>query len=271
MTSDIEVLLTPRHLAYDPEGRVWGQHYCPSLLNPAAARTRGAGYQDSLWDVGQTLTVELWGGSWNDRYAFKQIFSSIPHGLRIVYLEPGSHQTEANQLPGVQRSKIPDIRVAFDENQGAWSYHGKHAHAVPVHLPTMNMGWFSGAVREGNYKEQQRLVNHEGLHAIGAVHGQNEPDCPVFINDAGYEWMRGNGMTDRQIFHTYDRKIPYASVYNTPWSADSLTNYWVKAEHTTAGIELPYNYGFGNSDYHWMFQFYTSPNAQTNRDAQRSK
>ena len=37
-----------------------------------------------------------------------------------------------------------EIRIAFDQNDGAWSYIGTDATQIPQHQPTMNLGFLDG-------------------------------------------------------------------------------------------------------------------------------
>lgn len=57
-----------------------------------------------------------------------------------------------------------EIRVAFDENDGAWSYIGTDNSGIPLNAPTLNLGW-----------QDQGVILHEFGHMIGLAHEHQNP------------------------------------------------------------------------------------------------
>ena len=53
-----------------------------------------------------------------------------------------------------------EIRITFDQNDGAWSYVGTDCRGIPLDQPTMNLGFLDGGT-----------AGHEFGHAIGLAHG----------------------------------------------------------------------------------------------------
>lgn len=57
-----------------------------------------------------------------------------------------------------------EIRIAFDPNDGAWSYIGTDCRGIPLNSPTMNLGFLDGGT-----------AAHEFGHAIGLAHEHQNP------------------------------------------------------------------------------------------------
>ena len=66
-----------------------------------------------------------------------------------------------------------DIRVSFDESDGAWSYVGTDNADIPIHAATLNLGWLD-----------QSVILHEFGHMIGLSHEHQNPDGGIEWNEA---------------------------------------------------------------------------------------
>lgn len=60
-----------------------------------------------------------------------------------------------------------DVRIAFDKNDGSWSYIGTVAVSIDPVKPTMNFRWLTETTSN---KEFSRVVKHEFGHALGCIH-----------------------------------------------------------------------------------------------------
>lgn len=67
----------------------------------------------------------------------------------------------------------PQIRVAFDDADGAWSYVGTDNLAIAAGQPTLNLGWLDEGV-----------ILHEFGHMIGLSHEHQNPDGGIQWNEA---------------------------------------------------------------------------------------
>ena len=65
-----------------------------------------------------------------------------------------------------------DIRITFDENDGAWSYVGTDAKGIPANEATMNLGFLDGGT-----------AAHEFGHAIGLAHEHQNPAGGIQWNE----------------------------------------------------------------------------------------
>ena len=71
-----------------------------------------------------------------------------------------------------------EVRIAFDPNDGAWSYIGKDCLGIPLNQPTMNLGW-----------QDEGVVLHEFGHTLGLIHEHQNPL-------GGINWNRDNVIRD---------------------------------------------------------------------------
>ena len=65
-----------------------------------------------------------------------------------------------------------EIRIAFDHNDGAWSYVGTDCRGIPLNEPTMNLGFLDGGT-----------AGHEFGHAIGLAHEHQNPAGGIQWNE----------------------------------------------------------------------------------------
>ncbi len=69
-----------------------------------------------------------------------------------------------------------DIRVAFQQGNGSWSYLGTVCRQIRVDQPTMNYGWLTP---DSTDDELRRVVLHEFGHALGLIHEHQSPNRPI--------------------------------------------------------------------------------------------
>jgi hypothetical protein len=65
-----------------------------------------------------------------------------------------------------------EIRVTFDESDGAWSYVGTDNSGIPVQAATLNLGW-----------QDEAVILHEFGHMIGLAHEHQNPDGGLVWNE----------------------------------------------------------------------------------------
>lgn len=66
-----------------------------------------------------------------------------------------------------------EIRIAFDNTDGSWSYIGTDCLTIAKNQSTMNYGWLEANTVDEEYS---RVVQHEFGHALGCIHEHQHPD-----------------------------------------------------------------------------------------------
>ena len=113
-------------------------------------RTRAISPKGKAWVNGSTLRVRFMGGT-----AAQQ---------RIAREQAAWWTEVANLKITVDNAPNAEFRIAFDANDGAWSYVGTDCRGIPLNEPTMNLGFLDGGT-----------AAHEFGHAIGLAHEHQNP------------------------------------------------------------------------------------------------
>jgi len=167
-----------------------------------------------LWINGSTLQVRFMGGT------------SAQHNL--VKEQAGWWTQHANLKFDFNNAANAEIRIAFDTNDGAWSYVGTDAREIPVNAPTMNLGFTDGGTPA-----------HEFGHAIGLHHEHQNPDGGIQWNEAVViQALSGppNNWTPDQIRFNVLKKYSADQVRGTTFDRDSIMLYFFPPEWTLNGV-----------------------------------
>lgn len=172
-----------------------------------------------LWVNGSTLQVRFMGGT------------AAQHDL--VKEQAGWWTQHANLNFNFNNAPDAEIRIAFDPNDGAWSWVGTAALEQPQNIPTMNLGFTDGGTPA-----------HEFGHAIGLHHEHQNPA-------GGIQWNREevirslsgppNNWTVAQIEHNVLKKYSTDQVRGTEFDPDSIMLYFFPASWTLNGVETKDN------------------------------
>jgi serralysin len=81
-----------------------------------------------------------------------------------------------------------DIRIAFQEGRGSWSYLGTVARQIDETEPTMNYRWLTD---DSTDDAVRRVVLHEFGHALGLIHEHQNPNRAI-------QWNRDAVINDLQ-------------------------------------------------------------------------
>lgn len=166
------------------------------------------------WAVGSSLKVRFLGGTANQQATAKEqaLWWSAVANLKFDFgNDPAS-----------------DIRIAFDSNDGAWSYIGTDCKGIPLDQPTMNLGFLDGGT-----------AAHEFGHAIGLGHEHQNPA-------GGMEWNESvvikalsgspNFWNEAQIRHNVLTKYAAAQVNGTAFDPNSIMLYFFPGTWVKSGV-----------------------------------
>ena len=195
--------------------------HLPSLPVPGG-NSRAVLEYKKLWVNGSTLRVRFIGGTTAQRDQVKREAADITRHANLTFSFNNAIDAE--------------IRIAFNEDDGAWSYVGTDCMGIPRDQPTMNLGFMDHGT-----------PTHELMHAIGFGH---EHQNPV----GGIEWNEENvirdvsgppnNWTEEQIRHNILEKYSLDQIKGTEFDPESIMLYffpasWVKSgKGTTQNSEL---------------------------------
>lgn len=173
---------------------------------------------------------------WPDRAVISVLFLEGDPGLqsRVAavakeWLRPG----RANLRLNFVAEGPADIRIAFRQGAGSWSYIGTDCRRITDQSkPTMNYGWLTP---DSTDDVLRRVVLHEFGHALGLIHEHQNPQTPIPWNkEAVYRDLMGppNNWTRQQVdnnmFAVYKKK----NVIATEVDPQSIMMYPIPAAWT---------------------------------------
>jgi hypothetical protein len=120
------------------------------VMRMADGRFRAIAIRDRPWINGSTLHVRFMDGTAREQ--------AIAQEQARWWMEVANISFVFDNAPNAE------IRIKFDENDGAWSYIGTDCRGIPVNEPTMNLGFLDGGT-----------AAHEFGHAIGLAHEHQNP------------------------------------------------------------------------------------------------
>jgi hypothetical protein len=172
-----------------------------------------------LWMNGTTLRVRFMGGTAKQQTTAKE--------------QAGWWMQHANLHFDFNDAPDAEIRIAFDPNDGAWSYIGTDNRGIPRNQLTMNLGFLDGGT-----------AAHEFGHAIGLAHEHQNPAGGMQWNEARViKDLSGppNNWDEATIRHNVLRKYTVDQVKGTRFDPDSIMLYFFPASWTTNGVATKAN------------------------------
>ncbi|MCP4316008.1 MAG: peptidase [Hyphomicrobiales bacterium] len=146
------------------------QHICYDRILPRdlmkPQRTRMIG--------GRERAISLIGKQWANGSTLRIRFLEGTQDQRDMVTTMAPMWTEfANLTFEFTDDPRAEIRVSFDENDGAWSYVGTDNSDIPLHAATLNLGWLD-----------QGVILHEFGHMIGLSHEHQNDEGGIIWNEA---------------------------------------------------------------------------------------
>lgn len=186
----------------------------PQATERRGGRTRAISPIGKAWMNGSTLRVRFIGGSTVQRAKARE--------------QAGWWEAVANLKFVFDDAPDAEIRIAFDPDDGAWSYLGTDCRSIPLDEPTMNLGFLDGGT-----------AAHEFGHAIGLAHEHQNPAGGIRWNEAVVirEMAKSpnfwNATTTR---HNILQRYAADQIHGTEFDPKSIMLYFFPAEWTTNGI-----------------------------------
>ena len=239
-------LLTSRAGAHDLKGAVleMTDSLSPSIARALAAtpradyNTRSVLNNLRLWPIPRKLTICFLAGAQNLR---KRVAAAAHRNWPLAELTEGRLDFDPSSLgntPDCGEGKA-DIRVAFDPQEGNFSYVGMES---LVRYPSMNLGGLTETSPEP--VEFDRIVGHEFGHALGLEHEHKSPGvkkCEWNFDyiSKNYKWKNEREM--RSNFETLQDFLVgtrHAFIYSTP-DKKSIMYYFFGPEGFINGTKSP--------------------------------
>lgn len=149
-----------------------------------------------------------------------------------------------------------EIRIAFDPDDGSWSYLGTDALAIPQGDHTMNYGWLRPNTSTAEYR---RVVLHEFGHALGCIHEHQNPAANIPWNrEKVYKTYGGppNNWTRSQVDVNLFQKYGADRTQFSAFDRNSIMLYPVSKDLTDGVFEVGWNTELSDVDKEFIAAMY---------------
>jgi serralysin len=211
---------------------------------PQSSNEKAALLNQARWNPGDVIRIKFLEGD-----------SSLQDRVRSTagrWTEPG--------MANLQFQWVDDgdaeIRIAFEQGNGSWSYLGTVCRSIPDPDPTMNYGWLTP---DSDDAEINRVVMHEFGHSLGLIHEHQNPEGGIQWNEpAVIAELSGppNNWDEEQIRTNVLNHYPQDEMTTTPVDSDSIMMYPIPASWTLDGFSADLNEDVSPQDAEFINQEY---------------
>jgi len=197
---------------------------------------RAALLNGAKWDQGDSITIRFLEGSKDLQDRVRKVAEE--------WTAPGM----ANLTLEFRNQGPTDIRIAFQQGNGSWSYLGTMCRQIAESRPTMNYGWLTPDSPED---ELRRVVLHEFGHALGLIHEHQNPKGGIKWNkDAVVQDLSGppNNWSLATIESNMFKKYLATEVTATDTDSVSIMMYPIPITWTVDGFSAGLNAGLSQND-----------------------
>lgn len=219
-------------------------HYCVVMSAASQENGKAALLNQARWNSGDEIRVK-----------FVQGDGSLRDRVRAVAERWTGHQMANLSLTFVDDGDA-EIRIAFEQGNGSWSFLGTDCRDIPANEPTMNYGWLTP---DSPDDELERVVLHEFGHALGLIHEHQNPkggidwNEPAVIADLS---KPPNSWTEDTIRHNVLDHYPEDEVTSTPVDKLSIMMYPIPAAWTNDGFSADLNDALSEDDIAFIREAY---------------
>ena len=220
-------------------------HYCVVMSQQNQNKNdRAALLNDARWPDGQQIRVKFLEGDESLRERVKAV--------AVRWTGPDMAKLTFEWVEGGES----DIRIAFEQGNGSWSYLGTQCQDIPDDEPTMNYGWLTP---DSDDDEINRVVLHEFGHALGLIHEHQNPQGGIDWNEpAVIADLSGppNNWDEQTIRHNVLDHYDPGVVTATHVDADSIMMYPIPASWTNDGFSADLNSDLSPTDIEFIRSAY---------------
>lgn len=194
------------------------------------------------WQNGRTLRVRFLGGSPRLRQKVQELARQWCDFANISFDFGDSPDAE--------------IRIAFQQGAGSWSYLGTDALMIPRNEPTMNYGWFTDSTPD---EELSRTILHEFGHALGCIHEHQHPDAGIpWDRQAVLRYYMGppNNWTPDKVENNLFKRYTRSQTQFSKFDRDSIMLYPVDEAFTIGDFQVGWNRKLSQTDKEFIGAIY---------------
>jgi serralysin len=218
--------------------------YCVVVSHQTQPGTKAALLNEARWPAGQEIRVMFMEGD--------EALQDRVKAVAQQWTAPGMARLTFNWVT----EGPADIRIAFEQGQGSWSYLGTQCQEIPDGQPTMNYGWLTP---DSPDDELMRVVLHEFGHALGLIHEHQNPEGGINWNEpAVIADLSGppNNWDEETIRHNVLDHYGPGETTGTDVDPDSIMMYPIPAAWTLDGFSADLNSDLSETDVEFIRQAY---------------